>query len=212
MSPSQEAGGNLLDLFYADPKRWGYTFQTYCFLSRMRAQLRPLSELLENKEKYKTQTAADFGNDSFSAKRQRVEKAIAKPHLETPNTILELGKERVYLGLRLGPNGTMERSTDQEAAAVEVVPVANPGGEPLFTLKALQVQCDAVCTVAASDFDCDWFEWNFCRMNVWPWTMQVCGKAVALPSLNSYQCCMPIRERIHTGQRCNFPACRWRQN
>jgi hypothetical protein len=34
-------GGNLLELFYKDPKRWGYTFQTYAFLSRMMAQLQP---------------------------------------------------------------------------------------------------------------------------------------------------------------------------
>jgi len=34
-------GGNLLELFYKDPKRWGYTFQTYAFLSRMMAQLDP---------------------------------------------------------------------------------------------------------------------------------------------------------------------------
>ena len=34
-------GGNLLELFYKDPSRWGYTFQTYAFLSRMMAQLDP---------------------------------------------------------------------------------------------------------------------------------------------------------------------------
>lgn len=36
---SQQNGGNLLGLFYDDPHRWGYTFQSYAFLSRMRAQL-----------------------------------------------------------------------------------------------------------------------------------------------------------------------------
>ena len=31
MTASQECGGNLLDLFYKDPKRWAYTFQvSYC--------------------------------------------------------------------------------------------------------------------------------------------------------------------------------------
>ena len=27
ISSSQEHGGNLLDMFYKDPKRWAYTFQ-----------------------------------------------------------------------------------------------------------------------------------------------------------------------------------------
>jgi len=40
---SQENGGNLLEMFYSDPKRWAYTFQSYAFLSRMRAQLQPIS-------------------------------------------------------------------------------------------------------------------------------------------------------------------------
>jgi deoxycitidine kinase len=26
--------GNLLDMFYVDPNRWAYTFQSYAFLSR----------------------------------------------------------------------------------------------------------------------------------------------------------------------------------
>ena len=41
---SQESlvgGTNVLQQFYADPKRWAYTFQSYAFISRMRAQLRP---------------------------------------------------------------------------------------------------------------------------------------------------------------------------
>jgi deoxyadenosine/deoxycytidine kinase len=32
------SAGNLLELFYSDPKRWAYTFQTYAFLSRLQAQ------------------------------------------------------------------------------------------------------------------------------------------------------------------------------
>jgi len=40
---------NLLDLFYTDPKRYAYLFQTYAFLSRMRSQLHPF-ELLEKDE------------------------------------------------------------------------------------------------------------------------------------------------------------------
>lgn len=46
-SGEKSCGGNLLELFYKDPKRWGYTFQTYAFLSRMSAQMAPLSEHLE---------------------------------------------------------------------------------------------------------------------------------------------------------------------
>ncbi|MBA3954623.1 deoxynucleoside kinase [Candidatus Dependentiae bacterium] len=35
----QNVGGeNLLELFYADPKRWAYTFQTYAFITRIMAQ------------------------------------------------------------------------------------------------------------------------------------------------------------------------------
>jgi deoxycitidine/deoxyadenosine/deoxyguanosine kinase len=40
---SQVAGGNLLGSFYGDPSRWAFTFQTYAFISRMRAQSRPVS-------------------------------------------------------------------------------------------------------------------------------------------------------------------------
>ena len=40
-SSSQKNGGNLLDMFYSEPHRYAYTFQTYAFLSRMRAQMRP---------------------------------------------------------------------------------------------------------------------------------------------------------------------------
>mmetsp|Transcript_26899 Transcript_26899/g.62419 ORF Transcript_26899/g.62419 Transcript_26899/m.62419 type:complete len:427 (+) Transcript_26899:1-1281(+) len=43
-------GGNLLDLFYKDPKRWGYTFQTYAFLSRMMAQLQSPQAQLEGRQ------------------------------------------------------------------------------------------------------------------------------------------------------------------
>lgn len=43
MTGSQISGGNLLQLFYDEPSRWGFTFQTYAFISRMRSQLQPLS-------------------------------------------------------------------------------------------------------------------------------------------------------------------------
>lgn len=40
-SGSQAQGGNLLDLFYKEPSRWAYTFQSYACLSRLRAQTLP---------------------------------------------------------------------------------------------------------------------------------------------------------------------------
>jgi deoxyadenosine/deoxycytidine kinase len=41
--PREDGGSdNLLDLFYSDPKRWAYTFQTFAFLSRMQAQMEPV--------------------------------------------------------------------------------------------------------------------------------------------------------------------------
>jgi len=39
--PAKASGGNLLELFYNDPKRWSYTFQSYALLSRMRLQREP---------------------------------------------------------------------------------------------------------------------------------------------------------------------------
>ena len=40
---AKSCGGNLLELFYNDPKRWGLTFQMYAFLSRTMAQMNPVS-------------------------------------------------------------------------------------------------------------------------------------------------------------------------
>lgn len=37
------AGGNLLNLFYTDIKRWAYTFQSYAFITRVEAQLEALA-------------------------------------------------------------------------------------------------------------------------------------------------------------------------
>jgi deoxyadenosine/deoxycytidine kinase len=44
LSCSQENGGNLLKLFYDDQKRWGYTFQTYACISRLRKQMEQIPE------------------------------------------------------------------------------------------------------------------------------------------------------------------------
>ncbi|XP_028596955.1 deoxyguanosine kinase, mitochondrial isoform X1 [Podarcis muralis] len=41
-SPSQSFA-NLLQMMYQEPSRWSYTFQTYSCLSRLKAQLEPLS-------------------------------------------------------------------------------------------------------------------------------------------------------------------------
>nr|CAB3236340.1 deoxycytidine kinase-like [Phallusia mammillata] len=43
---SQKSGGNLLQMFYDDIKRWSYTFQSYALLSRMRLQRNPLPDAL----------------------------------------------------------------------------------------------------------------------------------------------------------------------
>ncbi|XP_039273653.2 deoxycytidine kinase 2-like isoform X2 [Styela clava] len=40
---SQKTGGNILGLFYQDPKRWAYTFESYTFVSRMKDSFNPLS-------------------------------------------------------------------------------------------------------------------------------------------------------------------------
>jgi len=52
---SQENGGNLLGMFYNDPKRWAFTFQTYAFLSRLRSQLQPSEPYFENEEETSSQ-------------------------------------------------------------------------------------------------------------------------------------------------------------
>ncbi|CAH2276716.1 deoxycytidine kinase-like [Pelobates cultripes] len=46
LSTSQKSGGNLLQMLYDNPSRWAYTFQTYACLSRVRAQLKPISPKL----------------------------------------------------------------------------------------------------------------------------------------------------------------------
>lgn len=51
LSSSQKSGGNLLQMLYDKPSRWSYTFQSYASLSRIRSQLQPLSDKLQQKEK-----------------------------------------------------------------------------------------------------------------------------------------------------------------
>ncbi|XP_043359139.1 deoxyguanosine kinase, mitochondrial isoform X3 [Dermochelys coriacea] len=43
---SSQNFGNLLQMVYQEPSRWSYTFQIYSFMSRLKAQLEPLSEKL----------------------------------------------------------------------------------------------------------------------------------------------------------------------
>ncbi|PKK26461.1 deoxycytidine kinase [Columba livia] len=50
LSTSQKSGGNLLQMLYDKPTRWAYTFQTYACLSRVRAQLKPVSAKLREAE------------------------------------------------------------------------------------------------------------------------------------------------------------------
>ncbi|XP_064383838.1 deoxycytidine kinase 2-like isoform X2 [Halichondria panicea] len=50
VTESQQNGGNLLDMFYKEPNRWAYTFQTYACVSRLRSQLRPVApEVLKSR-------------------------------------------------------------------------------------------------------------------------------------------------------------------
>ncbi|XP_017499861.3 deoxyguanosine kinase, mitochondrial isoform X2 [Manis javanica] len=43
--------GNLLDMMYREPARWSYTFQTFSFMSRLKAQLEPFpAKLLQARE------------------------------------------------------------------------------------------------------------------------------------------------------------------
>ncbi|KAM6470300.1 LOW QUALITY PROTEIN: deoxycytidine kinase 2-like [Liasis olivaceus] len=50
LSTSQKNGGNLLQMLYHKPTRWAYTFQTYTCLSRVKAQLKPVSVKLYEAE------------------------------------------------------------------------------------------------------------------------------------------------------------------
>jgi len=75
MTLSQQQGGNLLDMFYKGPHRWGYTFQSYAFLSRMRAQMQPISYF---SNKYAMGPTSALNNDSKSPKKA-APKAQAAP-------------------------------------------------------------------------------------------------------------------------------------
>mmetsp|Transcript_53874 Transcript_53874/g.127317 ORF Transcript_53874/g.127317 Transcript_53874/m.127317 type:complete len:320 (-) Transcript_53874:130-1089(-) len=48
---SSTCGGNLLEHFYREPKRWAYTFQTYAFLSRMKAQMESYEDVTGGKNR-----------------------------------------------------------------------------------------------------------------------------------------------------------------
>ncbi|KAG2466882.1 S4A4 protein, partial [Polypterus senegalus] len=50
LTSSQKSGGNVLEMMYDKPERWAYTFQSYACLSRIRAQLRSLTEKLKDSE------------------------------------------------------------------------------------------------------------------------------------------------------------------
>ncbi|KAJ8286929.1 hypothetical protein GJAV_G00045010 [Gymnothorax javanicus] len=40
LTTSQKSGGNVLQMLYAKPERWAYTFQSYACMSRIRAQIK----------------------------------------------------------------------------------------------------------------------------------------------------------------------------
>lgn len=71
-SPTTEkrSGGNLLDMMYKDPHRWSFTFQSYAFLSRMRAQMAPL-DIAEMKA-YGAPDATDAGRKRARAPADEV--------------------------------------------------------------------------------------------------------------------------------------------
>ncbi|XP_028661839.1 deoxycytidine kinase-like [Erpetoichthys calabaricus] len=50
LTSSQKSGGNVLEMMYDKPERWAYTFQSYACLSRIRAQLRSLTEKMKDSE------------------------------------------------------------------------------------------------------------------------------------------------------------------
>lgn len=50
ISSSQANGGNLLDLFYSDPKRWAYTFESYTLTTRMKDAIRLSKDFKGQKE------------------------------------------------------------------------------------------------------------------------------------------------------------------
>uniref|UniRef100_A0A4W3GJC5 Deoxyguanosine kinase n=1 Tax=Callorhinchus milii TaxID=7868 RepID=A0A4W3GJC5_CALMI len=49
-SSALKSTGNLLQMMYEDPQRWSYTFQSYSCMSRIEAQLKPVSARLLNTE------------------------------------------------------------------------------------------------------------------------------------------------------------------
>uniref|UniRef100_V9KW63 deoxyguanosine kinase n=1 Tax=Callorhinchus milii TaxID=7868 RepID=V9KW63_CALMI len=49
-SSALKSTGNLLQMMYEDPHRWSYTFQSYSCMSRIEAQLKPVSARLLNTE------------------------------------------------------------------------------------------------------------------------------------------------------------------
>ncbi|XP_067902703.1 deoxycytidine kinase-like isoform X2 [Heterodontus francisci] len=48
LTASQKSGGNLLQMMYDKPERWSYTFQNYACLSRVRSQLKSLSDRVKD--------------------------------------------------------------------------------------------------------------------------------------------------------------------
>lgn len=150
LSPSQEAGGNLLDLFYSDPTRWAYTFQTYCFLSRMRAQQRPISDFLDRTKGTLTKTWRSYTSDQNNEprKRQRVSSEDQQLRISFRDHTIMISKKKLYLSLKesgatVGQSCRLKVEESESDAIASVVLKEEDGGHAV--VEALKVSsCFAV--------------------------------------------------------------------
>jgi deoxyadenosine/deoxycytidine kinase len=67
---------NLLEMFYSDPSRYAYLFQTYAFLSRMRSQLHPYDILEKDENNYKLSSNSVSDSSEKTIKENKREKII----------------------------------------------------------------------------------------------------------------------------------------
>jgi hypothetical protein len=87
VSPAGEksCGGNLLELFYNDPKRWGLTFQMYAFLSRTMAQMNPVESYLNNSDvRHSRKAIAENATSVIFFERSVLRSTLRQPCSPTP--------------------------------------------------------------------------------------------------------------------------------